>query len=83
MIGTSGKSVRPAVYIGVGISGSTHHLCGMKDSGLIIAINKDEKAPILEAADLRVVADAREILPKLIERLQAGDPVSVCGEQDS
>lgn len=83
MIGTSGKSVRPDIYIGVGISGATHHLCGMKDAGLIVAINKDEKAPIFEIADLGVVAPAEVILPKLVERLKDDTPISVCGPQNS
>lgn len=78
MIGTSGKSVRPKVYIGVGISGATHHVCGMKDAGLIISINKDEKAPIFEVSDIRVVADAATILPLVIESLQKNDEDEVC-----
>lgn len=70
MIGTSGKSVRPKVYLGAGISGATHHLCGMKDSGLVISINKDEKAPIFDSSDIRIVADAVPILNLLIEKIK-------------
>ncbi|MFZ5754208.1 MAG: electron transfer flavoprotein subunit alpha/FixB family protein [Bacillota bacterium] len=70
MIGTSGKTVRPKVYIGAAISGATHHVCGMKDSGLIISINKDPKAPIFEVSDIRIVGDAKTILSKLIEEIK-------------
>ena len=70
MIGTSGKTVRPKVYIGAGISGATHHLCGMKDSGLVISINKDKEAPIFECSDLRVVGDARTIMSSLIAQIK-------------
>ncbi|MGI6145330.1 MAG: electron transfer flavoprotein subunit alpha/FixB family protein [Clostridia bacterium] len=70
MIGTSGKSVRPKVYIGAAVSGSTHHLCGMKDSGLVISINTDENAPIFDSSDVCIVADAAKFLPKLIERIK-------------
>jgi len=70
MIGTSGKTVRPKVYIGAGISGATHHLCGMKDSGLVISINKDKEAPVFECSDLAVVGDARSILSQLIEEIK-------------
>lgn len=70
MIGTSGKSVRPQVYLGVGISGATHHICGMKDSGLVININKDEEAAIFEVSDLRIVGDAKTILSQLIKGIQ-------------
>ncbi|MEL7567593.1 MAG: electron transfer flavoprotein subunit alpha/FixB family protein [Dehalobacterium sp.] len=67
MIGTSGKSVRPKIYLGFGISGATHHICGMKDSGLIININKDEKAEIFKISDYGVVADINHVLPLLSE----------------
>jgi len=70
MIGTSGKSVRPKVYIGAAVSGSTHHLCGMKDSGLVISINTDENAPIFAASDVCIVADAAKFLPKLLEKIK-------------
>ena len=70
MIGTSGKTVRPKIYIGAAISGATHHVCGMKDSGLIVSINKDPKAPIFEVSDIRIVGDAKIILSKLIEEIK-------------
>lgn len=78
MIGTSGKSVRPKVYIGMGISGATHHICGMKDAGLIISINKDEKSPIFDVSDIRITADAATILPLLIEGLQKNEDDVIC-----
>jgi len=71
MIGTSGKVVRPKVYIGAALSGSSHHVCGMKDSDLIISINTDAKAPIFDVSDIRVVGDAKQILGALIERIRA------------
>lgn len=71
MVGTSGKSIRPKVYIGVGISGATHHICGMKDSGLIININKDKDANIFDVSDIKVVGDGKVIIKALIEKLSA------------
>lgn len=70
MIGQSGKIVKPRLYIGIGISGMMHHLVGMDGSDFIIAINKDEKAPIFEVADLAAVGDFRKILPLLIREIR-------------
>lgn len=77
MIGTSGKTVRPKVYIGVGISGSSHHTVGIKDAGVIISVNSDPRAPVFECSDYRVVADFRKILsPLLAEIRRAKGPIS-------
>ncbi|HYF84076.1 MAG TPA: electron transfer flavoprotein subunit alpha/FixB family protein [Clostridia bacterium] len=69
MVGTSGKSIRPKAYIGFGISGATHHVCGMKDSGLVINVNRDEKTAMFEVSDIGIAADLNEILDQLLTKL--------------
>lgn len=70
MIGTSGKTIRPKVYIGVGISGAAHHVCGMKDSDLIITINRDENAKIFDVSDYKVIGDGKRVIQFLIKEIK-------------
>ena len=70
-VGTTGQTVSPKLYVACGISGAIQHLAGMKKSEFVVAVNTDRDAPIGEIADVLVVADLKQFLPELTQRLQA------------
>jgi electron transfer flavoprotein alpha subunit len=74
LVGMSGSSVRPALYLAIGISGAPHHLMGMRDATTIIALNTDESAPMMKLAHHAFVGDVNEVVPRLIQRLASAAP---------
>jgi electron transfer flavoprotein alpha subunit len=71
-IGQTGKTVRPKVYVAIGISGAVQHIAGMKESDTIVAINHNAKETIFHNADFGIVGDYEDVLPELIEKVKGG-----------
>lgn len=70
MIGQTGKVVNPGFYLDLGVSGATHHLGGIQDSGMIVSVNRDPHAPVFQSSDIGVVAELEDVLPKLVEKIK-------------
>jgi electron transfer flavoprotein alpha subunit len=68
-VGTSGRTVKPKVYLALGISGSFQHMAGLKGNPFIVAVNKNPKAPIFQTADVGVLADIIEFIPELTAKI--------------
>jgi len=71
MVGQTGRTVTPRLYVALGISGSMHHVGGIKDSRRIVAVNSDAKAPIFPNSDDGFVADLKDLLPRLLDQVKA------------
>jgi electron transfer flavoprotein alpha subunit len=76
LIGQSGKTVRPELYIGIALSGAMQHTIGIQDSRIIVAINNDPKAPIFKTADFGIVADFHEFVPSFIKQIRKQSPTT-------
>jgi electron transfer flavoprotein alpha subunit len=82
LIGQTGRTVAPELYVALGVSGSPHHVAGVRNADRVLSINRDVRAPIFQFSDVGYVADLQEVLPSLIDKIKAWRDAPAGGGSD-